>query len=70
MGMVVEHFSSTKVPTDHWDTLGDFAADHPIFTLSDRHIIISFILWCKAIRISQQLKIFFTYISICSANIV
>ena len=61
--MVVEHFSSTKVPTDHWDTLGDFAADYPIFTLFNRHIIISFILWCKAIRIFQQLKKFSCIIS-------
>ena len=53
MGMVVEP-SSTLILNCR-----SLAADCPILVLSNHHILVTHILWYKALRISQQLNAFF-----------
>ena len=47
------------LPLNQRNTLGCLAADCPIFALSNLRIVISPILWCKALRGSQQLSMFY-----------
>ena len=63
-GIVDERSPSAKVPYGLRDTLGCFVAERPILTLSNRHSVISPLLWCKALRSYLQLNIFFMHISV------
>ena len=63
-GIVDERSPSAKVPYGLRDTLGCFVAERPILALSNRHSVISPLLWCKALRSYLQLNIFFMHISV------
>ena len=67
MGIVVERSSSACLSPRREITLGCFAADCPIQMLSNRHSVLSALLWSLALRGSQQLNMFSARITAYSA---